>query len=65
MSLLPPLPLPVPFDEVAAVLEHAVRRLPGGPPALIGVSARHLAEALDLAGFRVVRDPPSGPQLTL
>jgi hypothetical protein len=65
MPLLPALPEPVPFDEVASVLAQAARRVPGGPPALIEAGGRHLAAALDAAGFRVVRDAPPGAQLTL
>ena len=66
MSLLPQFTSePVPFDEVAAVLADAASRVSGGPSALIGASSRHLAAALATAGFRVVRDVPPGPQLTL
>ena len=65
MPILPPLPELVPFEEVAEVLADAARRVPGGPPALIGASGRHLAAALDAAGFRVVRAPAPGAQLTL
>jgi hypothetical protein len=65
MALLPPLPEPVPFDEVAAVLAEAASRVPGGPPALIGASSRHLAAALENAGFQVVRTPTPARQLTL
>jgi hypothetical protein len=60
MSLLPPACEPVPFDEVAAVLERAVTRLPGGPAVLIGASSRHLAAALHAAGYLIVRNPPEG-----
>ena len=55
--MLPGLPEPVPFEEVAAVLAEAVSRVQGAPPALIGASSRHLAAALELAGFHVVRTP--------
>ncbi len=65
MPLIPPYPEPVPFDQVAEVLADAARRVPGGPPALVSASGRHLAAALDAAGFWVVREPPAGPQLTL
>ena len=65
MPLLPPIPEPVPFDEVAAVLAHAASRVSGGPPALVSASGRHLAAALDAAGFRVVREPAPGAQFTL
>jgi hypothetical protein len=65
MPILPPLPEPVPFDEVADVLAQAAGRVPGGPPALIAAGGRHLAAALDAAGFRVVRDVAPGAQLTL
>ncbi len=56
---------PVPFEEVADVLASAAARVPGGPPALIGVSSRHLAAALEAAGFRIIRAAPQDPQLTL
>ena len=65
MSLLPPLPEPVPFEEVAAVLEQAALNARGGPPCLIPFAGWHLANALGLAGFHVVRAPSNGPQLTL
>jgi len=65
MPLLEPLPDPVPFEEVAAVLAHAASRVTGGPPAMIGASGRHLAAALEAAGFRVVRAAAPGAQLTL
>jgi hypothetical protein len=64
MPLPPPVPEPVPFDEVANVLAEAASRVRGGPPALVGASGRHLAAALDAAGFQVVRAAPSA-QLTL
>jgi len=65
MPLLPPATEPVPFDEIAEVLARAASRAPGGPPALIDASGRQLAEALDAAGFRVVRDAAPSAQLTL
>ncbi len=65
MLIGPPLPELVPFDEVVAVLEAAARRVPGGPPALIAAGSRHLAAALEVAGFRVVRNAAPCRQLTL
>jgi hypothetical protein len=66
MSLIPPLPPePVPFEEIAAVLAEAASRVLGGPPALIGVTSRHLAAALVQAGFEVVRRVRPDRQLTL
>ena len=65
MPMLQPLNDPVPFEDVAAVLAEAASRVPGGPPALIHASSRHLAAALDAAGFQVMRRAPPGPQLTL
>ena len=62
MPLLPSCPEPVPFDEVAALLEDAARTARGGPMAI--VSGRMLAAALDAAGLRVVRDADAR-QLTL
>ncbi len=64
MPLLPPIPEPVPFNEVAAVLDDAARHARGGPMAAVSISGSQLAAALDAAGLRVVRDAP-GPQLTL
>lgn len=55
----------VPFEEIAEILSRAASRVPGGPPALIDVSGRQLAAALDAAGFKVVRDAAPGPQLSL
>ena len=46
-------------------LAEATSRIQGGPPALIDASSRHLAAALELAGFHVVGAPADGPQLTL
>ena len=65
MPLLQPLPEPVTFEEVAAVLDEAAIRSRGGPPYVINAAGRHLAAALDAAGFRVVRAPIPGAQLTL
>jgi hypothetical protein len=65
MPLLDPLPDPVPFEEVAAVLARAATRVGGGPPAMVTASGHHLAAALEAAGFRVVRQEAPGPQLTL
>ena len=65
MPLLQPLPESVPFEEVAAVLARAASRVSGGPPVLIDAGGRHLAAALDAAGFRVVREPSVNRQLTL
>ena len=64
MSLLPSLPESVPFEEVAAVLNQAAMNARGGPPCLIPFAGWHLANALGVAGFQVVR-APAGPQLTL
>jgi hypothetical protein len=65
MPLLPPATEPLPFEEIAALLARAASRVPGGPPALIDASGRHLAEALGAEGWRVVRDAAPGAQLTL
>ena len=65
MPILPPLPEPVPFDEVAEVLAAAASRVPGGPPAMVTAGGRHLAAALAQAGFQGVRQAAAGPQLTL
>ena len=65
MSILPPLPEPVTFEEVAAVLDGAVMVATGGPPYVIGAAGWHLATALDAAGFWVVRAPTDARQLTL
>jgi hypothetical protein len=64
MPLMPPLPAPVPFEEVAEVLADAAARVSGGPPALVTASGGQLAAALETAGFRVVHDAPDR-QLTL
>jgi hypothetical protein len=64
MSLLPPLPDPVPFDDVAAVLGDAAAGVRGGPPAVVTATGRQLAGALGRAGYRLVREEPA-PQLTL
>lgn len=61
----PPSPEPVPFEEIAAVLAEAASRVPGGPPALIGASSRHLATALVQAGFEVMRRVRPDRQFTL
>ena len=58
MPFLPPLPEPVPFEEVAAALDEAAQRMRGGPMAAVLVSGRHLAAALEAAGYRVVRSAP-------
>ena len=63
MSLLPPLPAPVTFEEVAAILDEAATLTRGGPPYVIGAAGWHLAAALDAAGFRVVRAPTDARQL--
>ncbi len=65
MALLPPMPDPVPFEEVAAVLARAASRVRGGPPSMVTASGHQLAAALEQAGFRVVRDAAPGRQLTL
>jgi thiamine pyrophosphate-dependent acetolactate synthase large subunit-like protein len=65
MPLIQPLPAPVPFEEVAAVLADAAARVSGGPPALVTASGRQLAAALETAGFRVVRDAKHDGQFTL
>jgi hypothetical protein len=65
MNLLDPVPDPVPFEEVATVLARAAARVRGGPPAMVTASGHQLAAALEQAGFRVVRAPAPGPQLTL
>ena len=64
MSLLPPLPQSVPFEEVADILDQAAMNARGSPPCLIPFAGWHLAKALGVAGFKVVR-APAGPQLTL
>lgn len=64
MPILPPVPEPVSFEEVAAVLDAAAMSVRGGPPRSICPAGLHLAAALDAAGFRVVREP-DGRQLTL
>ena len=57
MPLLPPLPEPVAFEEVAAVLNEAVLQARGGPPYVTGAAGWHLANALSAAGFHVARAP--------
>ncbi len=64
MPFLPPQPDPVPFEEVAAILDEAAMQARGGPPYLIPTAGWHLASALGAAGFWVVRAPDSR-QLTL
>ena len=65
MPLLPPLPEPVSFEEVAAILDEAVQHTNGGPPYVFGPAGWHLAAALNSAGFHVVRAPADGRQPTL
>ncbi len=65
MSLLPPQPESVTFEEVAAILDEAAMQARGGPPYLIPAAGWHLASALNAAGFWVVRAPPDSRQLTL
>ena len=65
MPLLQPLPDPVTFEEVAAILDEAVLQARAGPPYVIGAAGWHLASALSAAGFHVVRAPPDSRQLTL
>jgi hypothetical protein len=62
MTLLPLQPEPVPLEDVATLLAHAILRLPGGPPPATGA---YLAASLYAAGWRVVRDAPPNSQLTL
>ena len=65
MPLLQPLPDPVPFEEVAAILDEAAMQTRGGPPCSIPAAGYHLASALGAAGFHVVRAPAQARQLTL
>ena len=65
MPLLLPLPEPVTFEEVAAILDEAVMQTSGGPPCVIGAAGWHLAAALSAAGFYVFRAPADDRQLTL
>jgi hypothetical protein len=66
MALTPPIPEPVPFNEVAeVVLADAVARAGGGPAGLIVASGVHLAAALEAVVWRVVRDAPDTAQLCL
>ncbi len=65
MQLPPLVPEPVTFEEAAAILDEAATLTRGGPPYVIGAAGWHLAAALDAAGFRVVRAPAPGSQLTL
>ena len=62
--MLPPSPEPVPFEDIAAVLDEAAIRARGGPPCSIPAVGWHLAAALAAAGFSVVR-APDPRQLTL
>ena len=41
MSILPPLPDPVAFEEVAAILDEPVLQARGGPPYVIGAAGWH------------------------
>ena len=63
--MLSPVPEPVTFEEVAAILDEAVLQTRGGPPYVIGAAGWHLAAALNAAGFHVVRAPTEDRQLTL
>jgi hypothetical protein len=65
MALFDPLPEQVPFEDVAEVLARAAATVTGGPASVVSASGRQLAAALEAAGFRVVRQPEPGPQLTL
>ncbi len=65
MPLLPPIPEPVAFEEVAAILDEAVLQARGGPPCVTGAAGWHLASALNAAGLHVVRAPTDARQLTL
>ncbi len=65
MPIIQPTPEPVPFEEVAAVLDEAAMQARGGPPYLIPAAGWHLAAALNDAGFHVVRAPADARQLTL
>ena len=65
MPIIDPLPEPVTFEEVAAVLDEAVLQAGGGPPYVIGAAGWHLAAALSTAGFHVVRAAAASRQLTL
>ncbi len=64
MPLLQPLPEPVSFEEVAAILDEAALQARGGPPYVSGAAGWHLANALSLAGYHVVRAPTDARQLT-
>jgi hypothetical protein len=65
MTLLPLQPEPVPLEDVATLLAHAILRLPGGPPCATPATGAYLAASLHAAGWRVVRDAPPNSQLTL
>ncbi len=65
MPLFSPLPEPVAFEEVAAILDEAALQARGGSPYVTGAAGWHLASALNAAGFHVVRAPTDARQLTL
>ena len=65
MSLLQPLPEPVPLEEAAAVLDRVARQARGGPMAAVLLDSRQLVAALEAAGFQITRREPSSRQLTL
>ena len=65
VPIIIPAPEPVPFEEVAAVLDEAAMHARGGPPYMIPAAGWHLAAALNAAGFHVVRAPADLRQLTL
>ena len=55
MPLIPPLPEPVAFEKVTAILDEALLQASGGPPCAIGAAGWHFAAALSAAGLHVVR----------
>ena len=65
MPLIAPVPEPVTFEEVAAILDEAVLHARGGPPYVIGAAGWYLAAALSAAGLHVFRAPAQARQLTL
>jgi hypothetical protein len=65
LPFLPAEPEPVSFEEVARVLAEAITRTGGGLAGVIPASGRHLASALDAAGFQVMRKAETNAQLTL
>ena len=65
MPLLPALPEPVSFKEVAAILDEAFLETSGGSPYMFGPAGWHLAAALNAAGFHVVRAPAATRMFTL